>query len=204
MNRKLSTFSLSIHIVDTDRCGPRAVPAPLNVRFLCCLTAGNVMLQLDADRESALSGGKPSSVTAKTQRSGAYKDIQRLPEAAQMTRWERVWGLSVREADWNGRSDACSPSLHARFRSCSSWVNSPVTSRQSCYLLCVHYLLCAENNHLAVVCDAAKHEREIAAFSVRVAVSQNPTRRAAFASTLAGRIEALRHRIRLTSRTNQL
>ncbi len=76
-----------------------------------------------------------------------------------MTRRERVRGLS-READWNGRSDASSPSLHTSFRSWSSWVNSPVTYRQSCYLPSVHYLLRAENNHLAIICDAATFERE--------------------------------------------
>lgn len=117
-----------------------------------------------------------------------------------MTRWERVWGLSIREADWNGRSDASSPSLHARFRSCSSWVNSPVTSRQSCYLPSVHYLLGAGNNHLAVVCDAATFERE--SLWLRLKQEQpHATRRNRFYS---GHIEAVRHRITLTSRTNQL
>lgn len=42
----VSTFSAfrSI-IVETDICGPPAVPAPLNVRLLCCLTAGNSVVR---------------------------------------------------------------------------------------------------------------------------------------------------------------
>ncbi len=50
-------------------CGPRAVPAPLNVSlFLCCLTAGNGVVR--RGHMCAWSEGKISSVVENTQRTG--------------------------------------------------------------------------------------------------------------------------------------
>jgi len=51
-------------VVETEICGPRAVPAPLNVRlFLCCLTAGNGVVR--RGHMCAWSEGKISSVAEK-------------------------------------------------------------------------------------------------------------------------------------------
>lgn len=154
--RSMSTFwAIWSIIVSPDSCDPPAVPAPLNVRLLYSLR-GTLVVKIKRDRERARCLER-SHLLKRYNGEEPYNIAQGGPND---TVGQGSGLLSVKEAGWNGRSDACSPSIRTRFRSCTSWVNSPVTSRQSCYLPSVHYLLRAENSYLAIVSLLRQRSRE--------------------------------------------